>query len=142
MAGDGAVASDGDSVAVHYHGTLDDGTVFDSSLEREPLEFVVGSGQMITGFDNAVRGLSVGESVKVRLEPAEAYGERQLMRDVPNTDLPPNLSIGDLLQGSGGVTARVVTIDETSTTVAVDNNHPFAGQALTFEIELVRINQP
>ena len=142
MAGDSAVASDGDSVAVHYHGTLDDGTVFDSSLERDPLEFVVGSGQLIEGFDNAVRGLSVGESVKVRLEPAEAYGEVQpeVTMDVPNTDLPPDLSIGDLLEGSGGVTARVVTIGETSTTVAVDTNHPLAGQALTFEIELVQIN--
>ena len=142
MAGDGAVASDGDSVAVHYHGTLDDGTVFDSSLERDPLEFVVGSRQLIEGFDNAVRGLSVGESVKVRLEPAEAYGEVRpdLIMEIPSEDLPPNLVVGGQLQAANGATAVIVSINDTTTTL--DLNHRFAGQALTFEIELVRINQP
>ena len=70
------VAGAGDTVKVHYHGTLDSGEVFDSSLQRAPLTFTVGSGQVIEGFDDAVRGLAVGESVSVRLEPEQAYGER------------------------------------------------------------------
>ena len=72
---DGETATDGDNVAVHYRGTLDDGTEFDSSEGRDPLSFVVGSGQVIAGFDDAVRGLSVGDSRTVRIEPEDAYGE-------------------------------------------------------------------
>ena len=134
------VAQAGDSVQVHYEGTLDDGEVFDSSKGRDPLPFVVGSGQVIPGFDAAVIGLAVGESRKVRLEPADAYGERRddLVLEVPAEQAPPGLSVGDQVQLQSGAVAVVEAV--TAETVTIDANHPLAGQALTFEIELVAIN--
>ena len=137
---EGRVAQDGDSVQVHYHGTLDDGEVFDSSRERDPLGFIVGTGQVIGGFDDAVRGLAVGESVKVRLEPADAYGEpsEDLVFEAPASEAPPGLSIGDQVRLQNGATAVVEEV--TPEIVRLNANHPLAGQALTFEIELVAID--
>ncbi len=126
-------------MGVHYHGTLDDGSVFDSSRERDPLEFVIGSGQLIEGFDMAVRGLAVGESVTVRLEPEEAYGQPDpnLIVVLPFDESLAGITVGDQAQLSNGM---VVTITEvTDETVTVDANHRLAGQTLTFEIELVEI---
>lgn len=135
----GATAKDGDLVSVHYHGTLDDGSVFDSSRERDPLQFVVGSGQVIDGFDNAVRGLAVGESVTVRMEPSEAYGEPSpdLIIELPIAQAPEGLAVGATLVAENGMQARVVAVGDT--TFTIDANHRLAGQALTFEIELVAI---
>ena len=138
-AGQGPVAEIGDSVAVHYHGTLDDGSVFDSSRERSPIEFVIGSGQLIEGFDMAVRGLAVGESVTVRLEPEQAYGQPDpnLIVTLPRDESLEGIVVGAQAQMSNGM---VVTVTEvTDETVTVDANHRLAGQALTFEIELVEI---
>ncbi len=134
------MAENGDSVAVHYHGTLDDGSIFDSSRQREPLQFVVGSGQLIAGFDNAVRGLSVGESVTVRLEAADAYGESRtdMIVTVPIDQAPPGLVAGDRVELMNGAIANVTAVTDEG--VTIDTNHPLAGQALTFEIELVAIN--
>ena len=134
------MAENGDSVQVHYTGTLDNGEVFDSSQGREPLPFVVGSDQVIPGFDAAVIGLAVGESRKVRIEPAEAYGERRddLVLEVPADQAPAGLSVGDQVQLQSGAVAVVEAV--TPETVTIDANHPLAGQALTFEIELVAIN--
>lgn len=133
-------ATDGDQVRVHYTGTLDDGEVFDSSVGREPLEFTVGSGQVIGGFDEAVRGLRIGESRSVRIEPADAYGERRddLVLEVPAARAPQGLQVGDRVQLSGGHAATVVSADDTS--IVVDANHPLAGQALSFAVELVAID--
>lgn len=135
----GSTAKDGDLVSVHYHGTLDDGSVFDSSRERDPLQFVVGSGQVIDGFDNAVRGLAVGESVTVRMEPSEAYGEPSpdLIIELPIAQAPEGLAVGATLVAENGMQARVVAVGDT--TFTIDANHRLAGQALTFEIELVAI---
>jgi FKBP-type peptidyl-prolyl cis-trans isomerase 2 len=134
-----AVAKAGDSVAVHYHGTLDDGTVFDSSLERSPLEFVVGSPDLIKGFDQAVLGLAIGEAVTVRIPPADAYGELYASEPVPVglELLPPDVAVGDSIEFSNGSVARVLSI--TGETAMLIINHPLAGQALTFEITLVEI---
>ncbi len=132
------VAGDGDRVAVHYTGTLDDGSEFDSSEGRDPLSFVVGSGDVISGFDDAVRGLAVGESRTVRLEPAQAYGDvdPELIVTVPLDQAPPGLEVGRQVQYQG----RVATVVElTEDTITVDANHPLAGQALTFAVELVSI---
>ena len=129
----------GKSVAVHYHGTLDDGAVFDSSRERDPLEFVVGSGQLIEGFDKAVRGMKVGDTVTVRLEPSEAYGEYdpELVLVVPAEQAPEGLAPGQQVQLANGL---VVTVKEvTAESITLDANPPLAGEALTFEIELVEI---
>ncbi len=135
---DAPTAKDGDTVAVHYTGTLDDGSQFDSSAGREPLEFVVGSGQVIAGFDQAVRGLEVGASRQVRMEPADAYGEVRddMVMTVPAEQAPEGLSVGDQV-AAGGMPATVVAIDDDS--VTIDANHQLAGQALTFDVELVSI---
>ncbi len=137
--GPAAVAADGDSVTVHYRGTLDNGEEFDSSRQRGPISFVVGAGQMISGFDEAVRGLAVGETITVRLEPGQAYGERsdELILDIPSAQAPEGLVPGDAIQFSSGATAVVLEVTDES--VRVDANHPLAGQTLTFEIELMSI---
>jgi len=138
-------AKSGDTVKIHYTGTLDDGTQFDSSQGREPLEFEVGSGQVIPGFDKAVEGMTVGDSKSVRIEADEAYGPRheQLVQQVERSVLPDDLNpeTGMALQSSspdGQVTQFMVT-DVTDETITVDANHPLAGQALSFDIELVDI---
>jgi FKBP-type peptidyl-prolyl cis-trans isomerase 2 len=137
--GGGRVAQDGDRVAVHYHGTLDSGEVFDSSRERDPLEFVVGGGQVISGFDSAVRGLGIGESRTVRMEAADAYGEHdeELVFEFPKDQAPEGLEEGDQVQFANGAPGLVVEV--TNDIVKIDANHPLAGQALTFDIELVSI---
>ena len=138
-------AKQGDNVKIHYKGTLDDGTEFDSSEGREPLEFELGSGQVIPGFDNAVDGMTVGESKNVRIESGDAYGERheQLIQEVPRTALPPEMEpeVGMALQSQApdGQVMNLVVTAVAETTITVDANHPLAGQALTFEIELVAI---
>ncbi len=134
------VASNGDSVSVHYRGTLDDGTEFDSSEGRDPLVFVVGSGQVISGFDDAVRGLSIGESRTVRIEPENAYGvySEEAIIDFPADSAPDGLEVGDAVTlGNGG---RGTVVEITDELVKIDANHPLAGEALTFEIELVSID--
>ena len=140
------VAEEGDRAMVHYTGTLDDGTEFDSSRDGFPLDFVVGSGQLIDGFDNAVRGLALGESVTVRLEPAEAYGElnQELIVDVPIEEFPPEmvgqLAIGMAIPLSNGMQPIITNI--TDTAITLDANHPLAGEALNFDIELVDLIKP
>lgn len=138
-------AKSGDTVKIHYTGTLDDGTEFDSSAGRDPLEFEIGSGQVIPGFDNAVEGMAVGDKKNVRIDAADAYGERheQLVQQVPRSALPDDLAPeeGMALQSQspdGQVMMLMVTAvgDEE---ITVDANHPLAGKALTFDIELVSI---
>ncbi len=134
-----------DTVKVHYTGTTDDGVVFDSSREREPLEFTMGQGQLIPGFENAVEGMKVGDSAKVRIPSEEAYGEVRddMVVDINRSQIPPDINpeVGMVLQmqqpdGSPlNVTIREVNDDS----VKLDANHPLAGQALTFDIELVEI---
>jgi FKBP-type peptidyl-prolyl cis-trans isomerase 2 len=129
-------ASDGDTVGVFYRGTLDDGSEFDSNVGAEPLVFVLGEGRLISGFENAVRGMSVGETVTVRLEPSEAYGERDesLIVDLPAEGAPDDLAVGDQVTLSDG--SRVTILEFGADTIKVDANHPLAGQALTFEITI------
>lgn len=138
-------AEDGDRVKVHYTGTLDDGTVFDSSRERDPLEFELGAEEVIPGFENAVRGLEVGESVEVRLPPEDAYGHRneELMVDVARTDLPDGLDpeVGQTLEvrtdDDEPMAAWVAEVGDDA--ITVDLNHPLAGRELNFEVELVDV---
>ena len=137
-------ASSGDSVRIHYTGRLDDGTVFDSSDGRAPLAFTVGSGQVIPGFDQAVDGMEPGESQTVRIPAEEAYGARRddMVLEVPRSafgDETPEagmrVQLG--LDGGGSLDAAIVAVGDE--TVTLDANHPLAGQALTFDIELVEI---
>lgn len=133
------IAQDGDAVAVHYAGTLDDGSEFDSSRNREPLEFVAGSAEVIAGFDDAVRGMAVGETVTVRIPAEEAYGpvDPELVFSVPIEQAPDDVAVGDEVL-IGEITPGVITI-VTDTEVTIDTNHRFAGEALTFEIEVISI---
>ena len=135
----------GDTVKVHYTGTLEDGSVFDSSEGREPLQFTVGSGQVIVGFDEAVTGMAVGEKKTVLIPCSKAYGEMQgdLVMTVPLTQVPPDLTLeeGMLLEvgGAKGEVLRVKVIEINADAVVLDANPPLAGKDLTFALELVGI---
>ena len=138
-------AKSGDTVRIHYTGKLDDGTEFDSSSGGDPLEFKIGSGQVIPGFDKAVEGMSVGDNKNVRIEVPDAYGERheQLVQVVPRTALPDEIdpAVGMPLQSrspEGQVTNLTIT-EVTDESITVDANHPLAGLALNFDIELVDV---
>ncbi|MBN1441421.1 MAG: peptidylprolyl isomerase [Planctomycetes bacterium] len=138
-------AKQGDAVILHYTGWLADGTEFDSSRGRDPLEFHVGRKQVIDGVDSAVLGMRVGETKRVEVPAAAAYGEYRddLVGDVPRSEFPEGLQVeaGQRLQVTHGEDqAGVITILEvTEQKVKVDMNHPLAGQDLVFELELVGI---
>lgn len=138
-------AKTGDTVKVHYTGTLDDGTVFDTSAEREPLEFTLGEKQMIPGFENGVLGMKVDESKTVTIPCEEAYGPHHEERIIEiNRDQVPadmKIEIGQVLElaSQDGQKVIVQVKELTDETVKLDANHPLAGQDLTFEIKLVEI---
>ncbi len=138
-------AKSGDTVRVHYTGKLSDGTVFDSSEGREPLEFVLGENQVIAGFDRAVTGMKAGDEVTVTIPVDQAYGTRRdnLVIQVDKSQFPANITpeVGMSLrmQQPDGSTVRVQVTDVEEKKVTLDANHPLAGEDLTFEIELVEI---
>jgi peptidyl-prolyl isomerase F (cyclophilin D) len=140
--GDGTVAQEGDCVAVHYVGTLDDGTEFDASRPRgATLDFEIGSGRMIPGFDAGVRGMRVGEVKTIRIEPAEAYGEIDptLILEIDISQVPEGTAAGDtLVDPANGAQVKVVSVE--GEVVTLDLNARLAGETLTFEIEMVAIN--
>jgi len=137
-------ASAGDTVRVHYTGRLQDGTVFDSSLEREPLELTIGQGEVIAGFEHALIGMKVGTSVTVTIQAEHAYGPYydDLVFEVPRSRLPEDSEpqVGQILgfQTESG-TWKVTVVEVSESTITLDSNHPLAGKDLTFEIELVEI---
>jgi len=140
------VAKNGDTVLVNYTGKLADGTVFDSSVGREPFEFTLGAGQAIYGFDNAIIGMKVGEKKTVTILVDEAYGPYldEMVIEVSRDRLPSNMEpkVGQkvLMSGPNGNTIQVTITKVTdNTTVTLDANHPLAGKDLTFDIELVKI---
>lgn len=138
-------AKSGDTVRIHYTGTLADGSVFDSSEGRDPLEFQLGSGQVIPGFDTGVTGMEVGEKKTIHIPCADAYGEvnPQAMQAVPRADIPDHipLDLGTQLQmqAPNGQVVMVTVAEVTDETVTLDANHPLAGKDLTFALELVEI---
>jgi peptidylprolyl isomerase len=139
-----AKAAAGDTVRIHYTGTLGDGSVFDSSVGREPLEFEVGSGHVIPGFDRAVTGMAPGERKQVTIPADEAYGQADanLMLTVDRREFPAGVSPepGQQLQMSQAGQAFIVTVVAvTPEAVVLDANHPLAGKDLRFELELVEI---
>lgn len=139
------MAKSGDNVQVHYTGTLEDGTQFDSSKGREPLAFTLGSGQVIAGFDAAVSGMEVGETKMVRIPADEAYGQRRddLSLTVDREQIPAEieLQIGMQLQMQqpNGQPVAVTVTEISDADVTLDANHPLAGEDLNFELELVAI---
>ncbi len=140
-----SAAKTGDNVKIHYTGTLDDGTVFDSSRERAPLEFTLGSGSVIAGFDEAVTGMEVGENKSISIPPEKAYGERsdQNVMEINRDLLPPDVTpeVGMRLQAAGknGDVAVVQVAEVKDDTLTIDANHQLAGETLNFDLELVEI---
>lgn len=134
----------GDTVLVHYKGTLTDGTIFDSSEGREPLQFEAGSGMVIPGFDNGVLGMQIGEKKSIHIPVEEAYGpvQEDMLFTFNRLDIPADipLEVGGTLNMHNGQQAIPVIVREiTATKVLLDANHPLAGQDLIFDIELVQI---
>lgn len=135
----------GDNVRVHYHGKLNDGSTFDSSEGRAPLEFQVGSGQVIKGFDDALIEMSVGDKKTVIIPAEHAYGEASMqniieypLENFPD-DMKPEIGMELHMSDNDGNNFPVVITAITESAVVLDANHPLAGKELTFEIELVEI---
>lgn len=140
------IAKKGDKVKVEYVGSLEDGTVFDSSeMHNEPLEFVVGTGQLIKGFDDAVVGMKIGEEKEIRLPPEEAYGAHnpEFVKDMPrecfpqDQDIQPGMMFMVALQDGRQIPVRISQVSEE--TITVDLNPPLAGKTLVFKIKLLEI---
>jgi len=138
-------ASKGDTVRIHYTGRLTDGTEFDSSEGRAPLEFQVGSGQIISGLDARIEGMNVGEKATVTIPAAQAYGEHRPegVQTLPRERIPENVdvSLGARLQATSpdGQQMTLTVIDVNDAEVTVDANHPLAGKDLVFDVELVEV---
>lgn len=135
----------GDSVSIHYTGKLKDGTVFDSSRDRDPLQFDLGGGQVIPGFESAVVGMAPGESKTEVIPPEQAYGAHQtemvmvVEREQIPADIPLDLGQQLQLRGPAGELVPVLVTELSEAAVTLDANHPLAGETLIFDIELVGI---
>lgn len=135
----------GDTVAVHYTGKLDDGSIFDSSRERGPIQFVLGEGRVIPGFEKAIVGMTTGETKTAEIPAAEAYGDRrpemvvEFARDKVPADTEVAIGQEYQVQTTAGQTLTARVIDASDASVTLDANHPLAGQNLTFDIELVGV---
>ncbi len=138
----------GDTVKVHYHGKLTDGTTFDSSEGREPLEFEVGSGAVIAGFDSGVTGMTVGDKKTVHIPVDEAYGQKQpdLLMEFPRDrfpeDMVPEIGLQLNMSNGQGQNFPVVIREVKDDVVILDANHPLSGEDLVFDLELVEILAP
>lgn len=140
-----ANAQTGDTVKVHYTGRLGDGTIFDSSEDREPLEFTIGDGKLIPGFENGVIGMQVGEQKEIEVAFEDAYGafNEEMFVEVPRKELPAEFAaeIGEFVeisdQDGNTFVVQVMEVDEN--TVVLDGNHPLAGEDLIFNLKLVAI---
>jgi FKBP-type peptidyl-prolyl cis-trans isomerase 2 len=140
-----AQAKPGDTVKVHYTGKLEDGTVFDTSANRDPLQFTIGEGQIIPGFEQAVVGMNPGESKTIKILTDDAYGphREEMVLVIDRNQLPVDLipEVGQQLQSRQPdgqiIVVTVIAVSESS--VTVDANHPLAGKDLTFDIQLVEI---
>lgn len=134
-----------DTVKVHYTGKLEDGSVFDSSKDKEPIEFTLGKGQIIPGFENGVLDMAVNETKTINIPSKEAYGERndQMVQEVPKSQLPPEINpevgMGLMSQTPDGKQMQLTVAEVKEESIVVDANHPLAGKDLTFEVELVEI---
>jgi len=135
----------GDRVSVNYTGKLEDGSIFDTSLQegRTPLDVTLGQGMLIPGFENGLIGMSIGESKVVEIEPENAYGpyNQDMVQQVPVSQVPEGVQVGDMLTGQSQYGPMQVVVKEvTSETVTLDMNHPLAGKKLIFDLEVVSVN--
>jgi peptidylprolyl isomerase len=140
-------AKTGDVVRVHYTGRLTDGTLFDSSEGREPLEFTIGAGQMIKGFDTGVLGMEVGEKKTLQIAPTEAYGERdeEAIIEFPSANIPEDMQLEPgmqlTLRNQFGQPIPVIVLEVKEEIVVMDANHMLAGKDLVFDVEMVEIRE-
>jgi len=138
-------AKDKDTVKVHYTGKLEDGTVFDSSADREPIEFTIGAGQVLPGFEQAVTGMVPGESKTATIAPEDAYGPRreEMVTQVDRSQLPPGLEVAEgqqlAVRQQDGRQFAVTVTEVAESTITVDANHRLAGKQLIFDLQLVAI---
>lgn len=140
-----AQITNGSSVSVNYTGRLEDGTIFDTSLHegRTPLTATLGQGQLIPGFENGLIGMTVGEKKTIEIDPSDAYGDvnEGMIQEVPKTQVPETVKVGDILQGENQYGPVRVTVTEVKdSTVILDMNHPLAGKKLIFDLEVVSID--
>lgn len=142
-----AQAQKGDQVTVHYTGKLADSTIFDSSVDTDPITFTLGEGELIDGFEDAIVGMETGQSKTITLTPADAYGEHseEMIIDIPRSQLPedlePEQGMELELTGEDDEQILVIISQISEEFVTLDGNHPLAGKTLTFELELVGIGQ-
>lgn len=138
-------AKNGDRVKVHYTGSLDNGDVFDTSVGREPLQFIIGEGMLIPAFEAAVSGMSPGESKTIKIPAPEAYGPhiKELLIEFERQQLPrdinPEIGLELQIEQEDGNVAIVRIAEVTESKVAIDANHPLAGKDLTFDIQLLEV---
>ena len=134
----------GDKVKVHYTGTLNDGAVFDSSDGREPLEFTIGSNQVIKGFENGIKEMKLNQEKTINIKAKDAYGERdeRMVVSVPRDKFPPEVQAGGtlILKGPNGERLPAAVKEVKDDVVIIDMNHPLAGKELTFKVKVVGIN--
>ena len=134
----------GDKVKVHYTGTLNDGTIFDSSEGREPLEFTIGNNQVIKGFDEGIRGMKLNEEKTIKISAKEAYGEvdKRMIINAPKEKFPNDVQVGGhlMLKGPNGEQIPAVVKEIKDKVVVIDLNHPLAGKELNFKVKVVSVN--
>lgn len=134
----------GSKVKVHYTGTFNDGTVFDSSEGKEPLEFIIGSNQVIPGFENGIKEMKLDEEKDIKIAAKDAYGEKdeRLVATVPRDKFPPKVDVGGMLvlKGPNGEKVHAVVKEVSDNAVVIDMNHPLAGKELNFKVKVVEIN--
>ena len=140
-----AQAQNGNTVKVHYTGKLGDGSVFDSSDGREPLEFTVGEGQVIPGFEQGVVGLEPGDTKTLNIPSEEAYGPHRPegVFEIERAEIPPTIPLEEgmrLQANQGGRTVDLLVVEFNEAKVTLDSNHPLAGQDLTFDIQVVDVS--
>ncbi len=133
----------GSQVSLHYTGTLDDGTVFDTSQDKEPLNFTVGQGQVIPGFENAVMGMNEGEDKEFTVPPEEGYGQHrdEMLLKAAKDELPEGVQVGSVLRSSvNGQEMFFSVVEADGDDFILDGNHPLAGKSLTFAITIVKVS--
>ena len=140
-------AGDGKKIKVHYKGTLDDGTQFDTTEGKEPLEFVMGENKIIPGFEESVKGMEEGEEKDFKLTPDQAYGERneQMVQEVQKSQLPEGMEIQEgmmlMLKGPDGQQIPAKVVEDKGETFSLDINHPLAGQNLNFNVKVEKVEE-
>ena len=133
----------GKIVSVHYKGTIKDGEVFDDSNDREPLQFEIGQGKIIPGFEKAILGKKEGDKIDIKINPEDAYGEKRedLVVEVEKSKMPQEVEVGQTLEANSddGKSVNVTVKEVNDNNVVVDGNHPLAGEELFFNIEIVEV---